>query len=322
MSPLPSTAEGARRRVLIAARSGDEIARAIAARRPDLDVRAMALRDVTEDDLAWADTFVGFKRPRRAHGMGSVRWVHCTGAGVDAWLAPPALDTDILLTRTSESFGPPIAEWAVARVLAFQQALMPLAQAQRAHQWAPPIIKPVAGTRALIVGSGDVGSAVARALHALGIQVTGVSRTGTGRHDAPFAAVHRIDALASLVGDADWIVLALPDTAQTRGLLSHDMLSRCRGAVLLNAGRGSAIDEAALPAALNAGWLRGAALDVFAEEPLPASSPLWEDPRVLISPHCAGLTTVEGAASGFLDCLDVIERGETPRWAVDRMRGY
>ena len=311
------------RRVLVATRAHDEIVAALRARRPDLELRGAALDKVTADDLAWADTFLGFKRPPGVTTMGGVRWVHCTGAGVDAWLVSPALADAILLTRTPESFGPAIAEWAVARVLAFQQQLPALAEAQRDHRWAPRVIKRVAGTRALVVGTGDVGGAIAAALHTLGVVVTGLSRTGAAHgDDSAFRAVYRVEALADLVGDVDWIVLAIPDTPATHGLVSRAVLSRCRGAVLLNVGRGAVIDEQALSEALEHGWLSGAALDVFAEEPLPASSPLWSNPRVMISPHCAGPTTVYGAVDGFLECLAAVERGETPRWAVDRARGY
>jgi phosphoglycerate dehydrogenase-like enzyme len=313
------------RRILVGTRAHAEIIAALSARRPDLEYRGAAHTDVSAGDLAWAEVYIGFMRPPGAVSMGTVRWVHCTGAGVDVWLAPPALDRAILLTRTSESFGPAIAEWAVARVLAFQQQIGGLAAAQRAHRWLPRDLPPLAGTRALVLGTGDVGSAIARALSALGVTVTGVSRRGAARGDvgaSPFRAIHRIDELASLVGDADWIVLALPDTPATRGLFSRDLMSRCRGAVLLNAGRGVVVDEGVLPDALGRGWLRGAALDVFTVEPLPASSPLWDDARVMISPHCSGRTTVEGAVSGFLECLAELEAGRLPQWVVDRKQGY
>ncbi|MFA6165917.1 MAG: D-2-hydroxyacid dehydrogenase [Gemmatimonadaceae bacterium] len=309
------------RHVLVATRSHAEIVAALRARRPDLECRGAAHTDVTEEDLAWADTYVGFKRPPGAATLGGVHWVHCTGAGVDSWLAPPALDAAILLTRTPESFGPSIAEWAVARIFAIQQQLADLAAAQRDHRWAPRDASRLAGTRALVVGTGDVGGAIAAALTAVGVIVSGVSRSGRAGHPA-FRTVHAVDTLPTLVGEADWIVLALPDTPATRGLFSRGVMARCRGAVLLNAGRGSVVDEAALPEALDRGWLRGAALDVFAVEPLPASSPLWDDRRVMISPHCSGPTTVVGAVDGFLECLEALERRVLPKWTVDRARGY
>jgi phosphoglycerate dehydrogenase-like enzyme len=92
--------------------------------------------------------------------------------------------------------------------------------------------------------------------------------------------------------------------------------------MLLNAGRGAVVDESALPEALEHGWLRAAALDVFQTEPLPADSPLWTHPQVTISPHSSGPTTIAGAADGFLECLTTIERGARPRWAIDLARGY
>jgi len=309
------------RHILVATRAHAEIVAALRARRPDLAFRGALHTDVTPDDLAWADAYVGFKRPPGAASLGSVRWVHCTGAGVDDWLSPPPLDPALLITRTPESFGPAIAEWVVARIFAIQQQLAALAEEQRAHRWTPRNLPPVAGTRALIVGTGDIGSAVAARLAALGVEVTGVSRSGRGEHPA-FRAVHPVLALASLVEAHDWIILTLPDTPGTRGLLSRAVLDRCRGAVLLNAGRGSVVDEAALPDALDRGRLRAVALDVFAVEPLPPTSPLWNDPRVMISPHCSGPTSVEGAANGFLECLGELEQGRAPRWVVDRERGY
>lgn len=317
------------RRVLVAAQGYDAIIASLQRQRPDLSYRGALHTAVTDDDLDWADTYVGFKRPPHATALGNVRWVHCTGAGVDSWLASPGLHADILLTRTSESFGPAIAEWAVARIFAIQQQLFDLARAQRAHEWAPREPARVAGTRAIVVGTGDVGGTIAARLAALGVLVDGVSRTGASsraqRENAtisPFRAIHLTSALAELVAHADWIILALPETPETRGLISRAMLSRCTGAVLLNAGRGRVLDEAAIRDALAHGWLRALALDVFAVEPLPADSPLWDDPRVIISPHCSGVTTVAGAVEGFLTCLADLEAGRTSRWTVDRVRGY
>lgn len=314
--PLPF----APRRIMIGANAHVAIADAIRLRRPDLDVRGTVFTEVTADDLAWAEAYIGFKRPPAVADMGHVRWIQCTGAGVDSWMASD-LDPSILLTRSPESFGPMIAEWAVSRIFAIQLQVLELAEAQRERRWAPRDIARVAGTRALVVGTGDIGRAVASSLHALGVHVTGVSRSGTSSHPA-FSAVHPAHRLGDLVDTADWIVVAVPDTPASRGLVSHEVLSRCRGAVLLNAGRGSVVDEAALPEALDQGWLRAAALDVFETEPLPATSPLWSDPRVLVSPHISGLTTVDGAAHGFLECLAFLERGELPPWTVDRARGY
>jgi phosphoglycerate dehydrogenase-like enzyme len=308
------------RRVMIGAAAHAELAERLRAARPDLELRGRPSGEVTADDLTWADTYVGFRRPPTPT-MGNVRWVHCTGAGVDAWLYPAELPRDILLTRTSESFGPAIAEWAIARALAVRQQIVDLADCQRRHAWAPRDVGQVRGSRAVVVGTGDVGTHVGRLFAAVGAEVHGVSRSGRG-DPAVFASTSTTAALGTLAASADWLVVTLPLTAETRGLVGRDVLSACRGAVLMNAGRGAVVDEAILPHALDAGWLSAAVLDVFAVEPLPADSPLWDHPRVMISPHISGLTTTEGAAEGFLECLTAIERGERPARTVDRERGY
>jgi phosphoglycerate dehydrogenase-like enzyme len=308
------------RRIVIGARAHAEIAQRIRAARGDLEVRGSSTGSVTADDLAWADTYVGFQRPPLPT-MGNVRWVHCTGAGVDAWLYPNELSRDILLTRTSESFGIYIAEWALSRALAIRQQILDLAECQRRHEWAPREVGYIRGSRAVVVGTGDVGSHIARLFGALGADVHGVSRSGRG-DPAVFGSVSKVSELDATVANADWLIVTVPLTTETRGLISRDVLSACRGAVLINAGRGATVDERALPEALERGWLAGAALDVFEVEPLPPDSPLWEDRRVMISPHISGLTTPEGAVAGFLECLGEIERGQLPARSVDRDRGY
>ncbi|HEY4130190.1 MAG TPA: D-2-hydroxyacid dehydrogenase [Gemmatimonadaceae bacterium] len=308
------------RRVVIGAPAHATFAAALRAARPELEIRHATVAEITSDDLAWGDAYLGFKRPPLPT-MGNIRWVHCSGAGVDAWLYPVELPKEILLTKTSESFGPMIAEWALARALAFCQDIIALASEQRQKEWRARDPRLIRGTTAVVVGTGDVGSHVARAFAAMGCRIVGVSRTGRG-DPSVFSKVARVDALRETVAEADWLVLMLPLTASTDGLVTREILSACRGATLINAGRGAVVDEAAIPEALDTGWLHGAALDVFRVEPLPQSSPLWNDPRVMISPHNSGPTTVSATITGFVQTLDEILRSETPTWAVDRGRQY
>lgn len=288
------------------------------AARPDLEFRAKDLDHIDDADLAWADAFVGFRRPGPAM-FGNVRWVHSTGAGVDAYTLPP-LGPGILLTRSSEDFGPDIAEWCVARALAITQGFRSMERAQQGRTWSPDHPERLAGSRVVVIGTGQVGSAIARTFAGLGCAVTGVSRSGAAARGIPTVAT--IDALDRLLPEAQIVILATPLTTETRGLMSRERMTRCRGALLMNVGRGALADETAIPGALDAGHLRAAALDVFAKEPLPADSPLWTRSDVYITPHIAGLTTIEGAALGFLACLSAIERGERPAWVVDQAAGY
>lgn len=290
----------------------------IRAARPDLEVRAMDLDTIGAAELGWADCYIGFRRPAPEH-FGTVRWIHCVGAGVDAYIVPPIPD-GIVLTRTSEDFGPQIAEYCAARAFAITQELRKMDAAQRSRRWEPDHPRPLAGSQTLVVGTGHVGGAVARTFGAVGCRVQGVSRSGMPTNG--FASVAPVSQLPELVGDVDWIILCAPLTRETRGLFSAALMDRCRGAVLMNVGRGALADEAAIPGALDAGRLRAAVLDVFEQEPLPNDSPLWARDDVYLTPHISGLTTVEGAALGFLECLTAFERGEPTRWLVDRERGY
>lgn len=308
------------RRIVVGGTAHAELARALSAAVPSVEIRSGAYADFTAADLEWGDTYVGFKRPPLAT-MGNIRWVHCTGAGVDAWLYPNELPRDILLTRTAESFGPMIAEWALARALAFTQRLRVLDDQQRRREWKSFDPSFVRGTHAVVVGTGDVGTHIARAFSGLGARVSGVSRSGRG-DPSVFETVSPMSELKRRIADADWLILALPLTRATRGVITHDVFSACRGAVLINAGRGAVVDESAIPHALDQGWISGAALDVFEVEPLPPESPLWADERVMISPHNSGPTTIDGAVAGFLESLREIERNEWPARTVDRDRQY
>ena len=308
------------RHVVIGANAHTQLSEALHRARPDLEIRGNTYTAVTADDLQWGDTYFGFRRPPLAT-MGNIRWVHCTGAGVDAWLFPDELPRDILLTRSTESFGPMIAEWALARALAFSQQLLDLAQNQQSREWKPRDVAMLRGTTAIVVGTGDVGTHVGRVFRSMGCDVLGVSRSGGG-DESVFSSRFAVSSLATIAATADWLIVTLPLTSETRGLIGRAVLQACQGAVLMNAGRGAVVQEALLPEALAKGWLRGAALDVFETEPLPVESPLWSDARVVISPHISGITTTDGAVSGFVECLSALERGERPRWIVDRDRQY
>jgi D-2-hydroxyacid dehydrogenase (NADP+) len=288
-------------------------------RRPDLEVRALDAPDITRADVEWSEVFVGFRPPAEGPWR-ELRWIHCIGAGVDAFAFRTGLSPHTLLTRTSEDFGPMIGEYCLARALAVTQRLRALDADQRAKAWRPKHPAALRGTRALIVGTGAVGRGIARAFQGAECLVDGLSRTGSPGE--PFARVYPIEAFAEAVRGARWLALACPLTEATFHLLDRPRLAGCDGVYLINVGRGPLVDESALPQALAAGNLVGGALDVFETEPPPQDSPLWEHPAVTISPHISGLTTIPGAGIGFLTCLEAVEAGRLPSLAVDPARGY
>jgi D-2-hydroxyacid dehydrogenase (NADP+) len=308
-------------RILISHTLHEGLGEWIFARRPDLEIRAKAAGEITPADVAWAEVFVGFRPPPKAPEWNrAFRWIHCIGAGVDAFAFRTGLAPGVLLTRTSEDFGPQIGEYCLARSLAVTQRLRELAADQGSRVWNPRHPAELRKTRAVIIGTGTVGSAVARAYAGLGCSVDGISRSG--RPAAPFHRVETLERFASLMADARWLILACPLTEDTLHLIDRRRMSECAGACLINVGRGPLVEEAALPEALDRGWLSAAALDVFEREPLPPESPLWTRPDVMISPHISGLTTIPGAGEGFLACLADLEAGRRPDVTVDPARGY
>ena len=306
-------------RVLIAYPRAAELAERIRSERPDLELRERHPHHLTQEDLEWAGVLIGFRRPP-LQGWGGLRWVHSIGAGVDGFLFRTGLPDHVLVTRSSEDFGPQIGEYCLARVLAVGQHLRYFAAEQEARRWTPRGADRVAGSRAVVLGTGMVGQGIARALSATGIVVDGVSRSGAPRPG--FRAVMPAADFEAAMAGARWLILAAPLTEATWHFLDATRLDLCGGAYLINVGRGGLVDEHALPEALDRGRLSGAALDVFETEPPPPESPLWRHPAVAISPHISGITSVEAAAAGFLECLAAIERGERPRWVAERERGY
>jgi phosphoglycerate dehydrogenase-like enzyme len=314
MSTIESEVAWRPHRFLVAADHVAGLADYVLARRPDLEVRTRATADLTAEDLDWAEVFVGFRRPPLA-GWGGVRWIHSIGAGVDAFVFRRPLAPGLRLTRSAEDYGPAIGEWCLARALAANQHLHQLARSQAQRVWGPrddPI--PLRGQHVVILGTGMVGRGIARAFGSAGCRVVGLSRRGRPAPD--FVAVESVDRFAEVVRGAHWLVLAAPLTEATFHWLDRPRLSQCGGVYVMNVGRGALIDEPALPEALTRGWIRGAALDVFETEPLPADSPLWGLPGVVISPHISGPSTIAATADGLLQCLAAFERGEAPPWLV------
>ncbi|HTX12861.1 MAG TPA: D-2-hydroxyacid dehydrogenase [Solirubrobacteraceae bacterium] len=218
----------------------------------------------------------------------SVRWIQTGSIGVDAVLVDQVIDSDIVLTNTRGVFERPIAEYVLAVILMFAKDLHGTLALQRERRWVHRETETVTGARALILGAGGVAREVAPLLRAAGMQVQVVGRTArTG--DPLLGDVGASTDVDELLPDADFVVLALPLTSETRGFLDERRLGlldpRAR---IINIGRGALIDEDALLAALRAGAIAGAALDVFVTEPLSPEHPFWEMDRVLVSPHMSG----------------------------------
>ena len=253
-----------------------------------------------------------------------LRWVLLDSAGIDAYLGLNAGRTaPVALTNLRDFYGRAVAEAALAGILAYYRQLPRLLAAQRESKWIKPEVEPDIGrlheASVILLGAGAIGQSLAKVLRGFDCDVRFFARR------APEAVLHTTAELDAALPAADLVINSLPHTPETIGLLNAARLARLKSsALLVNVGRGSTLDETALVAALDAGRLLGAVLDVTAIEPLPVVSPLWRHPRVLLTQHTGGRFPGETAAkvTRFLENYGRFSRGEALPTAVDVSRGY
>lgn len=259
----------------------------------------------------------------------ALRWVCGSFAGVDAYLDDSLYpDPSVMLSNSSGAYGVTIAEHIVMVTLMMMRHAASYVLDDARQQWAPSKpMRSIQGSVITVVGTGDIGTEFARRAKAMGAAaVRGVRRTKKAANPA-FDAICTTEELDTLLPDTDVLVLALPATGETQGLLSAERIALLPPtAYVVNVGRGSAIDQTALIAALNAGALAGAALDVFVQEPLPAGDPAWTAKNLLITPHVAGQMSLgwtrDRNAALFCEDLERYAAGETPKRLVNRRVGY
>jgi phosphoglycerate dehydrogenase-like enzyme len=275
--------------------------------------------------LGWAVRRENFASAAR------LRWIQLTAAGVGPQLFPEMVESPVILTNARGLHAVSMAEHALGMMLAFARKLHLARDAQARHaweqeaQWAePPPFGQLSGGTLGLVGLGAVGTALAERARSLGMTVLAVRRH-PARDPSPAHAQWGVERLGELMERVDWLVVAAPLTPSTRGLLGRAELARLRPhAILVNLGRGALIDEPALVEALAAGRIAGAALDVFAEEPLPSASPLWTMPQVIVTPHVSGFGPRfwERTCELFARNLHHWIAGEPLENVVDKRAGY
>ena len=249
-----------------------------------------------------------------------LRWVQCMGAGVERVLVPE-LAPGVRVTRAAGIFGPWMAEYALGWCFWVTQRMDWFRESQQKRRWSPRDPVPLRGQTLCVVGLGDIGRSVAKAALALGMRVIGVSRSGRGLRGTE--RVYRTKALRSALARADFVVLTVPLSEETRGLLAAAELGSMKPtAWLLNLARGPIVDEAALLEALRGRRIGGAVLDVFDTEPLPAQHPLWGLDNVVVTPHISGPSTPREIGPIFNDNLRRYAANRPLRHVVDRARGY
>jgi phosphoglycerate dehydrogenase-like enzyme len=247
----------------------------------------------------------------------NLKWVHFTSTAIDQHpFLPPLLARGVKLTTSAGTNGEPVAQTAITALLMLARGFPAWLDAQRRHAWEPmrgdKVPADLRGQTVMVVGLGNIGLPVARFCRALGMHVIGIRRSPQ-RPDDPLDEIHAPAKLAELLPRCQWLVLACPHNKETHHLVNAATLAKLpRGAALINVARGGVVDEPAVIAALRSGQLGCAHLDVFEKEPLPADSPLWDLPNVILTPHNASASSGNDrrGAEMFLSNLEKWARGE------------
>jgi phosphoglycerate dehydrogenase-like enzyme len=254
-----------------------------------------------------------------------LRWVHSRSAGVDNVLFPELVESDVILTNSRGVFSASLGEFALAAILYFAKDFRRMIRNQSAEVWQPFDVEAIAERTVGIVGYGDIGTAVGARASAMGMRVLALKRHAPQQVDPVIEQFHMPAQLHQMLSHCDYVVVAAPLTKQTRHMISTAEFAAMKPtAVVINVGRGPVIHEAALVQALASGKIKGAALDVFEQEPLPAGHPLYRMENVLLSPHCADNTLdwKDRAMSFFLDQYRRFENGEPLENIVNKRLGY
>lgn len=271
----------------------------------------------------------GMPRPSELKTFTNLKWFCGSFAGVDAYLDEGLYPSpEVMLSNSSGAYGVTIAEHLIMVTLMLLRHEVTYCADAAAQRWGEVLpMRSIIGSTITVLGTGDIGTEFARRAKAMGAAcIRGVRRTKRAA-DPAFDAVYTHEELDGLLPDTDILVMALPATGETRHILSAERIALMKdSAYVVNVGRGSAIDQNALVAALNGGKLAGAALDVFEEEPLPAGDPAWTARNLLITPHIAGQMSLgytrDRNAALFCEDLERYGRGEKPLRLVNRRVGY
>jgi phosphoglycerate dehydrogenase-like enzyme len=299
----------------------------VAARHAALCAKAPQLRVVTnidDCDASEIDALFTFKLPSGiASRLPNLKLAASVGAGADGLLAAGDIPAQVAVTRVVErGLGLSMAQYVAYQILKRFRGFDSYEVQAQERQWQRAPIPDARSHNVGLMGVGEIGSVVAEALTTLGFNVLGWTRSGRS-----VANVSRIFAgseeLPAFLGLCDTLVCLLPFTADTKGLLHGEMLKQLKpGAYLVNVARGGIVEEADVLSLIQSGHLSGAAFDVFANEPLPASDPLWSHPKVVVTPHIAAQPSVSAAVEQFLENLGRVRNGLTPLHSVDRLNGY
>jgi phosphoglycerate dehydrogenase-like enzyme len=297
------------------------------AQMPGADYTYTTRIKATDDKIREADIILGNLPVGRLSQAAHLKWLQLNSSGADAYAADGVLAPETALTNATGAYGLAISEHLLATTFFLKKKLGKYYRNQKEREWKDEgQVTAIAGSRTLVLGLGSIGGDYARKMALLGSRVIGIRRTKAACPDY-LEEIGTFEDIDRFLPEADIVAMALPNTPQTYHIMNEERLSGMkRGSILLNVGRGTAIDQEALVKALKNGPLAGASIDVTDPEPLPADHPLWRCENLLLTPHIAGdyhlQETLDQIVELFIDNLGRYARGKELRNPVDKKTGY
>lgn len=284
--------------------------------------------DVTKDDLEKAEVILGnLADPRQLEGCKSLKWIQLNNAGTEGYCVPGRLPEGVVLTNATGAYGLAISEHMIGCLFELRKKLHLYYRNQLSHDWkSEGFVGVVEGSTVLVIGLGDIGATFGKKMKALGCRVIGVKRR-VGEKPEWLDGLYGMEELDTLLPQADVVAMSLPGNASTYHTLNRERIALLnQNAVVINVGRGTAIDTDALSEALYAHKIAGAALDVTDPEPLPAGHSIWDAPNAVITPHISGgfalPETLEQIVDIFAENLRRYLAGEPLQNVIDMETGY
>ncbi len=301
----------------------DEYLAAIQDAAPSAEI-VVASKENLAEELRDAEIFFGFHSPEVFRQATKLRWIQATSAGIEALLEPELVERGLIITNASGLYASPVAETGWALTLALFRRIPTFLRQQQEHRWEVQTPGDLDGSVAGIIGLGGIGRHYSRVAAAFGMRVVAVDRHQPPKPDF-VESLWTMDRLNDLLEVSDVVLVSCPLWAESRHLINHETLGQMKPtAYLVNIARGGIVEENALLETLQSGQIAGAGIDVCETEPLPAESPLWEAPNLIITPHFAGFSgqRLRRLTKLFRENLQRYQSGERLVNEVDQERGY
>lgn len=285
----------------------------------DLGVKVKYVEELNQQDIDWADGLVSFA-PKEEVNLKDLQWIHCFGAGVESYLNINDLNAELLLSRTVGDLGSKMGEFCLTHLLNYFQNFYTVRVNQSEKKWEQHWPKSVKAKNVLLLGAGEMAKGISSVLKTVEMTTIGVNRNGNPNKG--FDQCIAFDDVQSIAGDVDAIINTLPHTKHTEGLLSKSFFNRFQNVLFINVGRGKTVNTSDLKFAISNGNCAYAVLDVFEEEPLPKSSDLWTNEKIIITPHQSALTDIHDVILSFEAVFHSIQNQEENALFVDIKKGY